>query len=106
MLYLKVHLFNYKTLMSLSKLATYGTTVVGKWSVEEAQECAEASIYHRMSFNFVLIEQHGWKEEIFPRTCVFMITASKSSYVRVKYKKKAAFAHIVVKRACGNWVPR
>ena len=90
--------------MSHSKIIL---TSVGRWSRKRCEKAVGRSIYYRLSYNYILIEATGISEEGFPRTCVFIISRNKSSpYVRIKNKDDTAFAHIVVKKACGSWVPR
>jgi len=90
--------------MSHSKIIL---TSVGRWSRKRCEKAVGRSIYYRLSYNYILIEATGISEKGFPRTCVFIISRNKSSpYVRIKNKDDTAFAHIVVKKACGSWVPR
>jgi len=63
-------------------------------------------MYYRLSYNFILAEMTGLSEEGFPRTCVFLISASrKQTHLKIKYKGQEAYGHIVMKKACGDWVP-
>ena len=82
-------------------------TVVGCWDTEKCQRAFFKCIYYHLSHNFHLGEKKTISEDGFPNTCVFIISRAKSSlYVRVKYQDESVFAHIITKKACGNWVAK